>query len=191
MAPFSLFKRKLYTIFILFLELNYLNWENCAVLLDHGIYKEFDENFRLNYCQLWKALILLDSKKIQQIGEQFGVGKYSRYFPLIFTGRTINRWMFIFFPSPLLFFFLGKIEHISITRKSIYLKLTGVGNIRPLIIVVLTMGSSPCSVSSYTWTNGAAERKHQHIVEKGFSLLSRSCSVKILGCGLFYGRLSH
>ncbi|KAM7529436.1 hypothetical protein LguiB_032846 [Lonicera macranthoides] len=60
------------------------------VLLDHGIYKEFDENFRLNYCQLWKALILLDSKKIQQIGEQFGVGKYARYFPLIFTGRTIN-----------------------------------------------------------------------------------------------------
>ncbi|KAK2973160.1 hypothetical protein RJ640_009583 [Escallonia rubra] len=60
------------------------------VLLDHGIYKQLDEDFRRNYCELWKALILLDSEKIQQIGERFGVGKYSRYFPLIFTGRTID-----------------------------------------------------------------------------------------------------
>lgn len=62
----------------------------CLVLLDHGIYKELDEGFRLDYCQLWKALILLDANKIQQLGERFGVGKYSRYFPLIFTGRTID-----------------------------------------------------------------------------------------------------
>ncbi|KAL2521953.1 Protein kinase superfamily protein [Forsythia ovata] len=60
------------------------------VLLDHGIYKQLDEGFRQAYCQLWKAMILMDSKKIQQLGENFGVGKYSRYFPVIFTGRTIN-----------------------------------------------------------------------------------------------------
>ncbi|WJZ85614.1 hypothetical protein VitviT2T_005138 [Vitis vinifera] len=60
------------------------------VLLDHGIYKQLDETFRLDYCQLWKAVILLDSNKIQYLGDQFGVGKYSRYFPLIFTGRTID-----------------------------------------------------------------------------------------------------
>ncbi|XVF71030.1 hypothetical protein PTKIN_Ptkin12aG0002000 [Pterospermum kingtungense] len=60
------------------------------VLLDHGICKKFDEEFRLEYCQLWKALILLDSKMIQHLCEQFGVGKYSRYFPIIFTGRTID-----------------------------------------------------------------------------------------------------
>ncbi|XP_010276254.1 PREDICTED: uncharacterized aarF domain-containing protein kinase 1 isoform X2 [Nelumbo nucifera] len=60
------------------------------VLLDHGLYKELDEAFRLDYCQLWKALILFDSSKIQNIGERFGVGKYSRYFPVIFTGRTID-----------------------------------------------------------------------------------------------------
>ncbi|KAF5206542.1 Abc1 family protein [Thalictrum thalictroides] len=60
------------------------------VLLDHGIYKELDEGFRLDYCQMWNALILLDSKKIQFLGERFGVGKYSRYFPVIFTGRTID-----------------------------------------------------------------------------------------------------
>lgn len=60
------------------------------VLLDHGIYKQLDEEFRKNYCQLWKALILLDSKKIQQLGEDFGVGKYAKYFPVMFTGRTID-----------------------------------------------------------------------------------------------------
>ncbi|KAE9450135.1 hypothetical protein C3L33_17957, partial [Rhododendron williamsianum] len=62
----------------------------CLVLLDHGIYKELDEGFRRDYCQLWKALILLDANKILQLGERFGVGKYSRFFPLIFTGRTID-----------------------------------------------------------------------------------------------------
>ncbi|KAL6959677.1 hypothetical protein U1Q18_039829 [Sarracenia purpurea var. burkii] len=60
------------------------------VLLDHGIYKQLNEGFRQDYCKLWEALILLDANKIHQLSECFGVGKYSRYFPLIFTGRTID-----------------------------------------------------------------------------------------------------
>ncbi|KAK8573188.1 hypothetical protein V6N13_099999 [Hibiscus sabdariffa] len=60
------------------------------VLLDHGICKKLDEEFRLGYCQLWKALILSDSKKIQHLAERFGVGKYYRYLPIIFSGRTID-----------------------------------------------------------------------------------------------------
>ncbi|XP_060185841.1 uncharacterized protein LOC132615297 isoform X1 [Lycium barbarum] len=60
------------------------------VLLDFGICKQLDEDFRLKYCQLWEALVVMDSTKIQQIGEYFGVGKYSKYFPVIFTGRTID-----------------------------------------------------------------------------------------------------
>ncbi|PIN06596.1 putative unusual protein kinase [Handroanthus impetiginosus] len=60
------------------------------VILDHGIYKQLSEDFRKNYCHLWEALIILDSQKIQQLGKTFGVGKYARYFPVIFTGRTIN-----------------------------------------------------------------------------------------------------
>ncbi|XP_024977520.1 uncharacterized aarF domain-containing protein kinase 1 isoform X2 [Cynara cardunculus var. scolymus] len=62
----------------------------CLVVLDHGIYRSLDEEFRVKYCQLWKALIALDSHKIQEIGEEFGIGKYARYLPLIFTGRTID-----------------------------------------------------------------------------------------------------
>uniref|UniRef100_A0A1J3IRN2 Putative serine/threonine-protein kinase abkB n=1 Tax=Noccaea caerulescens TaxID=107243 RepID=A0A1J3IRN2_NOCCA len=58
------------------------------VLLDHGNCKTLDEGFRRDFCRLWEALILLDSKKIQELGKQFGVGKYAKFFPVIFTGRT-------------------------------------------------------------------------------------------------------
>ncbi|CAK7338798.1 unnamed protein product [Dovyalis caffra] len=58
--------------------------------LDHGIYKQLDDEFRQDYCQLWKAMIIQDSHKIQQLGERLGVGKYAKYFPVIFLGRTIN-----------------------------------------------------------------------------------------------------
>ncbi|GER47051.1 protein kinase superfamily protein [Striga asiatica] len=60
------------------------------VILDHGIYKPLSEDFRKNYCLLWEALISLDSQKIEQLGETFGVGKYAKFFPVIFTGRTMN-----------------------------------------------------------------------------------------------------
>ncbi|KZV22309.1 hypothetical protein F511_34053 [Dorcoceras hygrometricum] len=60
------------------------------VILDHGIYKSLAEEFRQNYCKLWEALILMDSQAILQLGEAFGVGKFSKYFPVIFTGRTID-----------------------------------------------------------------------------------------------------
>ena len=29
--------------------------EPVLVLLDHGLYKELDDEFRLNYCRLWKV----------------------------------------------------------------------------------------------------------------------------------------
>jgi len=62
-----------------------------AVILDHGIYKQLDEGFRQDYCQLWKAMILQDTHKIQQLGKGLGVGKYAKYLPVIFLGRTMNR----------------------------------------------------------------------------------------------------
>ncbi|KAK2376901.1 protein ACTIVITY OF BC1 COMPLEX KINASE 8, chloroplastic [Trifolium repens] len=60
------------------------------VLLDHAVYRELDEEFREDFCQLWEALILKDSKKTMWLGERFGAGKYSRYLPIIFTGTTIE-----------------------------------------------------------------------------------------------------
>ncbi|CAJ2647212.1 unnamed protein product [Trifolium pratense] len=66
------------------------------VLLDHAVYRELDEEFRKDFCQLWEALILKDSKKTMWLGEQFGAGKYSRYLPIIFTGTTIERFLLNF-----------------------------------------------------------------------------------------------
>ncbi|XP_054799305.1 uncharacterized protein LOC129303803 isoform X2 [Prosopis cineraria] len=60
------------------------------VLLDHGIYWELNEEFRKDFCHLWEALLLQDSKKIMCLGERFGIGKYSKYLPIIFTGRNIE-----------------------------------------------------------------------------------------------------
>lgn len=81
-----------YLFLVLRLTSYLLNIYVHVVILDHGIYKQLPEEFRKNYCHLWEALIRLDSQKIQQLGETFGVGKYARYFPVIFTGRTINRY---------------------------------------------------------------------------------------------------
>eukprot|EP01018_Ginkgo_biloba_P028577 Gb_41116 [translate_table: standard] len=60
------------------------------VLLDHGIYRELDEGFRIDFCHLWKALILSDRLEMQHMGERLGAGNYYRYLPVIFTGRTIE-----------------------------------------------------------------------------------------------------
>lgn len=85
-----------------------------AVLLDFGICKELDEVFRLNYCKLWKALTFMDSRNIKLLSDEMGVGKYYRFFPVIFMGRTINRWLSVAFllfrkrigPSDLGYWFL-------------------------------------------------------------------------------------
>jgi predicted unusual protein kinase regulating ubiquinone biosynthesis (AarF/ABC1/UbiB family) len=33
-----------------------------VVLLDHGMYRRLDPDFRLTYCQLWKAFLTRDNK---------------------------------------------------------------------------------------------------------------------------------
>ncbi|KAL3691259.1 hypothetical protein R1sor_004910 [Riccia sorocarpa] len=60
------------------------------VVLDHGQYRELDESFRSDYCRLWKALILLDSDELEEVGDRLGAGHYYRYLPVIFTGRPLN-----------------------------------------------------------------------------------------------------
>jgi predicted unusual protein kinase regulating ubiquinone biosynthesis (AarF/ABC1/UbiB family) len=62
------------------------------VLLDHGLYRDFDESFRLSYCRLWRAIVLLDSDELQEAGRQLGAGEFTRYLPIIFTGRGMGRY---------------------------------------------------------------------------------------------------
>ncbi|XP_004364263.1 ABC1 family protein [Capsaspora owczarzaki ATCC 30864] len=58
------------------------------VLLDHGLYRELDNDFRLNYCKLWKALVTVDDRLLKEASTALGAGEYANFFPLIFTFRA-------------------------------------------------------------------------------------------------------
>ncbi|RHY62170.1 hypothetical protein DYB30_001534 [Aphanomyces astaci] len=64
----------------------------CAqvVLLDHGLYRQLDDDFRRTFCRLWKALLLRDNKLLLECGDRFHVGPYAKFFPLIFTYRSMD-----------------------------------------------------------------------------------------------------
>ena len=42
------------------------------VLIDHGLYITLSDSFRLQYCNLWRYLFLLNTKGIEQIGREWG-----------------------------------------------------------------------------------------------------------------------
>ncbi|RHY31314.1 hypothetical protein DYB32_003600 [Aphanomyces invadans] len=67
-----------------------LEAEAQIVLLDHGLYRQLDDDFRQTFCRLWKALLLRDNKLLMECGERFHVGPYTKFFPLIFTYRAMN-----------------------------------------------------------------------------------------------------
>jgi aarF domain-containing kinase len=44
-----------------------------VVILDHGLYRELEEDFRINWCHLWKAMIENNTKDICIYAEKIGV----------------------------------------------------------------------------------------------------------------------
>ena len=58
------------------------------VLLDHGLYKELSDDFRLNYCRLWQAIINQDEGKLQDIARLLGVENY----PMFASMLTARSW---------------------------------------------------------------------------------------------------
>lgn len=48
------------------------------VLVDHGLYKEIDNGFRILYAQLYKSLLLADVPAIQATCEKLGITKMVR-----------------------------------------------------------------------------------------------------------------
>jgi aarF domain-containing kinase len=54
------------------------------VLIDHGLYISETESFRLQYCQLWKAILTWDNKSLQKIASEWGV-----QFPDILASVTL------------------------------------------------------------------------------------------------------
>ena len=45
------------------------------VLLDHGLYREIDDAFRVSYCRLWQALILGDAAAIKTESQLMHAGE--------------------------------------------------------------------------------------------------------------------
>jgi aarF domain-containing kinase len=54
------------------------------VLIDHGLYISESESFRLQYCQLWKAILTWDNKSLNKIASQWGI-----QFPDILASATL------------------------------------------------------------------------------------------------------
>ena len=60
------------------------------VLLDHGFYRTYDDEFLKKYCRLWKSLIEQDYETMKEISDSFGVGEYYKYLPLVLLWRSKN-----------------------------------------------------------------------------------------------------
>eukprot|EP01117_Protostelium_nocturnum_P012258 TRINITY_DN4509_c0_g1_i1.p1 TRINITY_DN4509_c0_g1~~TRINITY_DN4509_c0_g1_i1.p1 ORF type:complete len:538 (+),score=177.24 TRINITY_DN4509_c0_g1_i1:126-1739(+) len=57
-----------------------------VVLLDHGLYMRESNEFRLQYCSLWKSIFLLDQKEIEKICSKWGLRD-----PEILASMTLQR----------------------------------------------------------------------------------------------------
>ncbi|XP_069805524.1 aarF domain-containing protein kinase 1 [Dendropsophus ebraccatus] len=64
------------------------------ILLDHGLYQELTDSFRLNYCQLWQALIAADMEGVRTYSQHLGAGDLYPLFACMLTARSwdsVNR----------------------------------------------------------------------------------------------------
>ena len=49
------------------------NGKPFLVLLDHGLYKQLDDDFRIQYARLWRSLMMADVKGIKEACMELGV----------------------------------------------------------------------------------------------------------------------
>jgi aarF domain-containing kinase len=61
------------------------------ILLDHGLYKELSDEFRIKYARLWKAVIDCDEPEISRLSTFFGNGEAHRLFSSMLTHRSWDR----------------------------------------------------------------------------------------------------
>lgn len=59
-----------------------------VILLDHGLYRELDDSFRLEHCKMWKAIIEFNDEELRKSSEKLGAGELYWIFPLLFAGRA-------------------------------------------------------------------------------------------------------
>ncbi|XP_001630201.2 aarF domain-containing protein kinase 1 [Nematostella vectensis] len=60
------------------------------VLLDHGLYNQLTDEFRVQYCKLWQSLIASDVEGIKKYSTELGVGDLYGLFACMLTARSWN-----------------------------------------------------------------------------------------------------
>ena len=63
------------------------------VLVDHGLYKTIDDQFRIQYAELWQSLMLADLEGIQTSCKGLGVTKMYPLFAAMLTARPYDEIM--------------------------------------------------------------------------------------------------
>eukprot|EP01103_Thecamoeba_quadrilineata_P015436 TRINITY_DN4884_c0_g1_i2.p1 TRINITY_DN4884_c0_g1~~TRINITY_DN4884_c0_g1_i2.p1 ORF type:complete len:531 (+),score=72.52 TRINITY_DN4884_c0_g1_i2:14-1606(+) len=58
------------------------------VVLDHGLYKEFDEDFLINYAQFWRALVFRDTEKVLAYGQKLGMGELTDLMAFVLARKS-------------------------------------------------------------------------------------------------------
>ncbi|XP_027700516.1 uncharacterized aarF domain-containing protein kinase 1 isoform X3 [Vombatus ursinus] len=58
------------------------------ILLDHGLYQILTDEFRLDYCHLWQALIKADMKRVKKYSQRLGAGDLYPLFACMLTARS-------------------------------------------------------------------------------------------------------
>ncbi|KYR01571.1 putative protein serine/threonine kinase [Tieghemostelium lacteum] len=61
-----------------------------VVLIDHGLYREYDNEFRINFCHLYRSLVLCDHKKVQHYSKILGVENYKLFSNIILMRNFEN-----------------------------------------------------------------------------------------------------
>lgn len=54
-----------------------------VVLLDHALYQEVSDEFRIKYCKFWRAVVLKDKEYIKEYCDSYGIKHYDLYASLI------------------------------------------------------------------------------------------------------------
>eukprot|EP00736_Rhodelphis_marinus_P006729 Rmarinus@m.17469 len=60
------------------------------VILDHGLYRPLDDDFRILYCRLWRSLIFGDVETIKEVATKMNVGSMYQLFAAVITSRPWN-----------------------------------------------------------------------------------------------------
>ena len=58
------------------------------VILDHGFYRKYDNEFLTIYCRLWQSMITRDYATMKELSYKLGINEYYRFLPLMLLWQS-------------------------------------------------------------------------------------------------------